>query len=146
MSTPPLAPQKPQRFTGLLRRYREFALIARDPVLLMSLLFCGIFLFVFVFYPIWRTAVNSFFDAQGKLSLTYFARYFDAYYGPFARQVFFDTLVMGVLTALGGTAAKFRASAWCTFWRWCPPSRHLLRLRSAPFCCLAGMASSRGDC
>ncbi len=107
MSISPPAPQEPKRFIGLLRRYREFALIARDPVLLMSLLFCSIFLLVFVFFPIWRTAVNSFFDAKGNLTFTYFARYFDAYYGPFARQVFFDTLVMGVLTALGGTALGF---------------------------------------
>ncbi len=107
MSTPSPAPRESPRFAGLLRRYREFALMARDPVLLMSLLFCGIFLLVFVFFPIWRTSVNSFFDAKGNLDFTHFARYFDAYYGPFSRQVFFDTMVMGILTAFGGTALGF---------------------------------------
>ena len=45
----------PSRFTGLLRRYREFSLIARDPVLFMSLLFSGIFITVFIVVPLFRT-------------------------------------------------------------------------------------------
>ena len=99
-----------QKFLGrasLRRRYREFVLIARDPVLFISLLFCGIFLFVFVFYPLYRTSANGFFDAEGRLSLEYFRRYFDAYYGPFSRLVFRDTLIMGALTATGGTLLGF---------------------------------------
>jgi iron(III) transport system permease protein len=99
-----------QRSSGraaLLRRYREFALIARDPVLFMGLLFCGIFLFVFVFYPLLRTSINGFFDAEGQLSLEYFGRYFDSYYGPVSRQIFLDTLIMGVSTAIGGTLLGF---------------------------------------
>jgi len=93
--------------SALVRRYREFALIARDPVLLIGLLSCGIFLCVFVFYPLLRTSVNGFFDPEGRFSLEYFGRYFDAYYGPLARQVFRDTLIMGVLTATGGTLMGF---------------------------------------
>jgi iron(III) transport system permease protein len=91
----------------MLRRYREFVLMARDPALFISLLVSGIFLFVFVFYPLFRTSVNGFFDAQGQLDLEYFRRYFDAYFGPFARQVFYNTLIMGVLTAAGGTLLGF---------------------------------------
>jgi iron(III) transport system permease protein len=91
----------------MLRRYREFVLMARDPALFISLLVSGIFLFVFVFYPLLRTSVNGFFDAQGQLDLEYFRRYFDAYFGPFARQVFYNTLIMGVLTAAGGTLLGF---------------------------------------
>ena len=64
------------RRTGLLRRYREFALTSRDPVLFIGLLFSGIFLFVFVFYPLLRTSANGFSDASGRLSLEYFGRYF----------------------------------------------------------------------
>ncbi|NIV39859.1 MAG: hypothetical protein GWN58_63755, partial [Anaerolineae bacterium] len=36
---------------SLRRRYREFALIARDPVLMIGLLYCGLFLYIFVVYP-----------------------------------------------------------------------------------------------
>lgn len=91
----------------LARRYHEFALIARDPVLFISLLFCGIFLLAFVFYPLFRTSVNGFIDTAGKLNLEYFGRYFDAYYGALARRVFLNTLTMGLLTATGGTLMGF---------------------------------------
>jgi iron(III) transport system permease protein len=105
------SPTSEQSFAGratLVRRYREFALIARDPVLFISLLFCGIFLFVFVFYPLYRTSVNGFFDSEsGRFSLEYFERYFSSYYGPLSRRIFYDTLIMGVLTATGGTLLGF---------------------------------------
>ena len=42
-----------------------------------------------------------------RISLKYFARYFDSYYGPYNRRVFCNTLVMGVLTAIGGTVLGF---------------------------------------
>ncbi|MBU0495831.1 MAG: iron ABC transporter permease [Chloroflexi bacterium] len=105
------------RTTGLWwsfrRRYREFALIARDPVLMISLLFCGLFLFIFVVYPLFEGTINGFVNAEAtgpwytRLSLDYFTRYFDSYYGPYNRQVFMDTLTMGVLTATGGTILGF---------------------------------------
>jgi iron(III) transport system permease protein len=114
VSAPTASPAAHNRFTGSLkRRYREFALIARDPVLMMGLLFCGLFLFLFVVYPLWRGTANGFVDAEAtgpwytRLSLEYFARYFDSYYGPYSRQVFFNTLQMGLLTAVGGTALGF---------------------------------------
>jgi iron(III) transport system permease protein len=43
----------------------------------------------------------------GELSLEYFTRFFDSYYGPRQRQILLDTLIMGVLTATGGTALGF---------------------------------------
>jgi len=99
--------------SSLLRRYREFALIARDPVLMISLLFCGLFLFIFVVYPLFRGTANGFVDAEQtgpwytRLSLEYLGRYFDSYYGPVSRQIFWNILVMGVLTATGGTILGF---------------------------------------
>jgi len=94
--------------SSLQRRYREFALIARDPVLMMSLLYCGLFLFIFVVYPLWRGTVNGLLDKDsGALSLKYLARYFDSYYGPYNRWVFINTLEMGLLTAVGGTVLGF---------------------------------------
>ena len=96
-----------QRLPKLLQRYREFALIARDPVLFMGLLFVGIFLLVFIFFPLFQATINGFFNKLGQLDLQYFARYFDSYYGPFSRRVFRDTLIMGLLTATGGTFLGF---------------------------------------
>lgn len=97
----------------LLRRIREFSLIARDPVLMISLLFTGIFLFVFVVYPLFRGTFNGFLDPEQsgpwytRLSLEHFGRYFDSYYGPYARLVFRNTLIMGLLAATGGTILGF---------------------------------------
>jgi iron(III) transport system permease protein len=92
---------------GWARRYREFALIARDPVLFMALLFSGIFLLVFIFYPLFKATVGGFLNQAGQLDLQYFGRYFDAYYGPVSRRIFRDTLIMGTLTATGGTLLGF---------------------------------------
>ena len=95
------------RLTNLLRRYREFGLIARDPVLFISLLFCAIFLLLFVFFPLGRAIANGFFNNEGLFDLTYFGRYFDAYYGPLMREIFANTLIMGVLSATFGTLLGF---------------------------------------
>lgn len=98
---------RPRRFSGVLRRYREFSLMARDPVLIISLLFSGLFLFVFIFLPLIRATLSGFIGAEGQLDLQYFARYFDDFYGPVSRRIFADTLVMGLLTATGGTILGF---------------------------------------
>ncbi len=93
---------------SLQRRGREFALIARDPVLMISLLYCGLFLFIFVAFPLFKGTINGFFDKNtGEFSLEYLKRYFDSYYGPYNRWVFKNTLVMGVATATGGTVLGF---------------------------------------
>jgi iron(III) transport system permease protein len=91
----------------LLQRYREFALIGRDPVLFIGLLFVGIFLLVFIFFPLFEATISGFFNKAGQLDLQYFGRYFDSYFGPFSRKVFLDTLIMGFLTATGGTFLGF---------------------------------------
>ena len=115
-----------------VRRYREFALIGRDPVLLIGLLFCSIFLFVFVVFPLFRGTANGFLDpAQSgpwftRLSFKYFIRYFDSYYGPYLRQVFLNTLVMGVLTATGGTILGFIFAY--TMVRCSPPGSRLIHI------------------
>ena len=95
------------KFSGFIRRYREFSLISRDPVLFMSLLFSGIFIAVFVVVPLFRTISGGFFNAEGAFDLSYFARYFDSYFGPNLRRAFFDTITMGVLAALGGSFVGF---------------------------------------
>lgn len=95
------------RLANLLRRYREFGLIARDPVLFISLLFCAIFLLLFVFFPLARAIANGFVNKEGLFDLSYFGRYFDAYYGPVMREIFANTLIMGVLSATFGTLLGF---------------------------------------
>lgn len=98
---------RPAFLNEIERRYREFSLMGRDPILTISLLISGFFLLVFVVLPIFRTTVAGFFNADGAIDLQYFGRYFDAYYGPLSRQIFFDTLVMGLLTATLGTLVGF---------------------------------------
>ncbi|HEY3475830.1 MAG TPA: iron ABC transporter permease [Anaerolineales bacterium] len=109
---------------GARRRFEEFSLIFRDPVLFMSLLFSGIFIFVFVLLPIARTISGGFFSDEGSLDLSYFARYFDSFYGPGLRRAFLDTMTMGLLTATFGTLVGFifaYASVRCN-----PPGKNLL--------------------
>lgn len=93
--------------SGITRRIREFSLIGRDPVLFMSLLLSGIFILVFVVFPLFRSTVGGFFSKEGVWDVTYFARYFDDYYGPFLRKAFLDTMIMGLLTATAGTLVGF---------------------------------------
>jgi len=93
--------------SGIKRRIREFALIGRDPVLFIGLLLSGIFIFVFVVFPLYRSIVGGFISKEGAFDLTYFARYFDDYYGPGLRRAFTDTMLMGLLTAASGTLVGF---------------------------------------
>lgn len=92
---------------GLIRRIREFSLIGRDPILFMSLLLSGIFIFIFVFYPLYKSISGGFISKEGAFDLTYFARYFDDYFGPGLRKAFTDTMLMGLLTAASGTLVGF---------------------------------------
>jgi iron(III) transport system permease protein len=125
MQTSTLTPARQTlKFTGMSRRFREFGLIFRDPVLFMSLLFSGLFILVFVVLPIFRTVSGGFFSKDGAWDLTYFARYFDDYYGPALRRSFTDTMTMGLLTAVFGTFVGFifaYTSVRCN-----PPAKNLI--------------------
>ena len=96
-----------QKPSAILQRFREFSLIRRDPVLFMSLLLAGIFIFVFIIYPLFRSVSGGFISKEGAFDLTYFARYFDNYYGPSLRKAFADTMLMGVSSAALGTLLGF---------------------------------------
>lgn len=104
-ATTPKSP--PGKISDLARRIREFRLIGRDPVLFMSLLISAIFIFVFVIFPLFRSMVGGFISKEGSFDLTYFARYFDDYYGPALRKAFLDTMLMGLMTATSGTIVGF---------------------------------------
>ncbi|HJQ13312.1 MAG TPA: iron ABC transporter permease [Anaerolineales bacterium] len=125
MKTTLALPKSPKvQFVGVTRRFQEFSLIFRDPVLFMSLLFSGIFIFVFVILPILRTISGGFISDEGNLDLTYFGRYFDSFYGPGLRRAFLDTMIMGLMTATFGTLVGFifaYASVRCN-----PPAKNLL--------------------
>jgi len=91
----------------LAHRYREFSIIARDPVLLVGLLVSGLFVLTFIFFPIVRVVMRAFVDEDGVGSLEYFSRYIDPYYAPYLWRSVRDTMVMGVLTATMGTMLGF---------------------------------------
>ena len=96
-----------QKSSNITRRIREFSLIGRDPVLSISLLLSGIIIFVFVIFPLYRSVSGGFISKEGAWDITYFARYFDDYYGPALRRSFIDTMQMGLLTAIFGTLVGF---------------------------------------
>ena len=98
------------RFTSMqsiIRRYREFKLIARDPVLLVGLLIIGAFMLAFVIWPLARVIWQGFFNLEGQPSLKYFERYFDPQYTAQYWQIFSWTLQMGVYAAIGSTVVGF---------------------------------------
>jgi len=111
---------------NLLRRYREFALIGRDPVLLIGLLIAGIFVVVLVFVPILRVVGRGFVDKSGQLDLTYFARYIDPYYAPVVWRSLTNTIILGLLTATFGTALGFVFAY--TMVRCNPPAKRWLHI------------------
>jgi len=90
-----------------LQRYREFKLIARDPILLAGLLITGAFMFAFILWPLFRVIYQGFFTLDGQPSLIYFERYFDPLYAFQYWQIFIWTLEMGVLSATGSTILGF---------------------------------------
>jgi len=92
---------------NLARRYREFGIIARDPVLLVGLLIAAIFILTFVFFPIARVIIRAFYGDDDALSLEFFARYVDPYYAPYLWRSVWDTMAVGVLTATLGTLLGF---------------------------------------
>jgi iron(III) transport system permease protein len=94
-------------FQSLLRRYNEFRVIAQDPVLLAGLLITGAFMFAFVIFPLARVIYQGFFTLEGQPSLVYFERYVNPQYVLQYWQIFFWTIEMGVLAAIGSTLLGF---------------------------------------
>lgn len=102
----------PRARDSLVRRYRELRLIARDPILLIGLIITGAFMLAFVIWPLARVIVQGFFlpdghPNAGTFNLDQFARYINPTYTLQYWQIFFWTIEMGVLTAIGSTALGF---------------------------------------
>ncbi len=94
--------------TNLWRRWQELRLIGQDPVLAIGLMVVGVFVFLFVAYPLLRVVWQGFFDpVTGNFSTVYFQQYFDPYYQAHNWQVVRDTMTMGLATATGGTILGF---------------------------------------
>ncbi len=96
----------------VVRRYREYKLIARDPVLLIGLLITGAFILTFIVWPLVRVIWQGFFVGAGKpnageLSLEYFQNYFDPTFTVQYTQIFWWTIIMGVGAAIGSTLVGF---------------------------------------
>ncbi len=97
---------------SLVRRYREFKLIARDPVLLVGLLITGAFMFTFIVWPLARVIWQGFFAGAGKpnegaFSLEYFQYYMNPKYVDQYWSIFWWTIEMGVGAAIGSTLVGF---------------------------------------
>ena len=95
-------------FDPLVRRYREFRLIARDPVLLVGLLVTGAFMLAFIIFPLARVIWQGFFVGggqpnEGQFSLEFFQNYVNPEYTLQYWQIFRWTIEMGVGAAIGST-------------------------------------------
>jgi len=93
---------------SLVRRLREYQQIARDPIMMTGLLASSAFVFFFVVWPLLQVAWEGFFEFQtGAFSLEYFGRYFDPYFARHNWSTLWNTMVMGLATATGGTLLGF---------------------------------------
>lgn len=82
--------------------------LLRDPTLGLGLLGAMLFAALFVVLPLARVIWQAFFDPQtGAVSLEYFARYLDPVYRDHQWMVLWNTLVLGVGAAAGGTLLGF---------------------------------------
>ncbi|MGE5264661.1 MAG: ABC transporter permease [Acidobacteriota bacterium] len=97
----------PSAWDSTVRRYREFRLIARDPVLLIGLLATGAFMLAFIVWPLMRVIYQGFFTMEGEPSLKFFQRYLDPQYMLQYWIVFWWTIQMGVYAAIGSTLVGF---------------------------------------
>jgi len=88
---------------GANRRLGEFRRIAQDPTLLIGLLLAVAAVALFVVYPLVRILAESFFR-RGEFSL---AAYESILTRPVYHRVIQNTLVLGVIVAIGGTAIGF---------------------------------------
>ncbi len=87
---------------------RAARLLFRDPTLGLGLLAALGFAALFVAYPLLRVIWGGFFDPRTEtFSVEYFARYFDPVFGRYQWWVVWNTLVMGLGTATGGTLLGF---------------------------------------
>lgn len=104
----PVATAASWRRWGFWRRWQEFRLIGQDPILSVGLIVVVSFVFLFVALPLLRVMWQGFFDpVTGELSLEYFLQLVDPYYRSHLWTTIWNTVVMGVGAATGGTILGF---------------------------------------
>ncbi len=92
----------------LWQRYQEWRLIGQDPVLAMGLIAVGLFVAIFIAYPILRVVWQGFFELDtGNFSLEYFERFVRPDFRAHNWRLLRDTMIMGLYTATGGTLLGF---------------------------------------
>ena len=107
-----LTPTRSSPLDSLRHRYHEFKLIARDPVLLVSLLITGAFILAFIVWPLARVIYQAFFVGaghpnEGAFSLEYFLNYLNPKYTEQYWYIFWWTMQMGIGAAIGSTVVGF---------------------------------------
>lgn len=94
--------------TALWQRHQELRLIGQDPVLALGLILVGLFVLLFVAYPLLRVIWQGFFELDtGNFNLEYFARFVRPDYRTYHWRLLRDTMAMGLYTATGGTLLGF---------------------------------------
>lgn len=94
--------------SGWLRSWREFSLLGRDPVIAVGLSVVFIFVFLFIALPLLSIIQQGFVNpTTGEIDLVYFQRFIDPQYAPHLWRTIWNTLVMGVGAATGGTIVGF---------------------------------------
>lgn len=108
MSLETKAPIPTTQRSRLWQRYQELRLIGQDPVLAMGLIIVGVFVLLFVAYPLLRVIWQGFFELEtGNFSLEYFERFVRPDYRAYNWQLLSSTMLMGLYTATGGTLLGF---------------------------------------
>jgi len=93
---------------GWVRAQREFALLGRDPVIAVGLSIVFIFVFLFIALPLLSIIRQGFVNpTTGALDLQYFQRFVNPTYAPHLWQTVWNTVVLGVGAATGGTIIGF---------------------------------------
>jgi iron(III) transport system permease protein len=85
------------------KQIRQIKMISKDPLLFFVIIVLLVSLTLFILYPLFRVVVVSLQD-QGKFS---FANFVYAAKSWYMRQAFFNSLMMGVFTAILGTTVGF---------------------------------------
>ncbi len=85
------------------RSLRQLKQIANDPLLLIVILVILASLILFILYPLVKVITTSFLP-EGKFSFSVFKEVFSSWY---LRRAFFNSIMMGTLTALFGVGVGF---------------------------------------
>lgn len=91
-----------------VRAWREFALLGRDPVIAVGLSVVFLFVFLFIALPLLSIIRQGFVSPEtGAFDLVYFKRFVDPNYAPHLWRTVWNTIVLAIGSATGGTILGF---------------------------------------